>query len=190
MRTHEHPYGSIQNPLRDALESITGRRAPFKLVPRGSFSSSDPGVDADGLQSWVIQALPDIVGWSTGVGIIEAADTIVREAVLNGNIAPNPKEKQEASMADTADFELVSYSIALAHLKAEAHSSARIARIGWNGKNMWVVILWPGNAMDVSVHGGFAMQPCLALKTADGVMQPGWVPSQADQLTDDWVILP
>ena len=61
----------------------------------------------------------------------------------------------------------------------------KIAREGWNGKNMWVCMIHPGNA----AHRGFAMQPCLGLKTANGNMQPGWNASQADMLAEDWIVL-
>jgi len=65
-------------------------------------------------------------------------------------------------------------------------SGNRVARWGWNGKGMWLVYIHPGNAMHTSSAGGFAMQPCIGMKTADGKMQPGWLASQADMLADDW----
>lgn len=69
-------------------------------------------------------------------------------------------------------------------------AGSRVARAGWNGKNMWLVLIRAGNAMHVSPAGGFDMQDCVGMKTADNKMQPGWLASQADILSEDWVILP
>jgi hypothetical protein len=65
----------------------------------------------------------------------------------------------------------------------------RVARAGWNGKGMWLVLIMPGNAMHTSAAGAFDMQPCIGMKTAQGTMQPGWLASQADMLAEDWEIL-
>lgn len=61
----------------------------------------------------------------------------------------------------------------------------KVCRDGWNGKNMWICYIHPGNAM----HLGFDLQPCIGMKTADNKMQPGWLASQADMLSEDWNIL-
>lgn len=65
------------------------------------------------------------------------------------------------------------------------NEGSRVARAGWNGKGMWLCYINPGNAM----CKGFHMQPCIGMKTVDSKMQPGWVPSQQDMLTVDWVIV-
>jgi hypothetical protein len=82
-------------------------------------------------------------------------------------------------MEDTFDF-----GEAIRHLKA----GKRVARLGWNGKGMWLVLIHPGNAMHTSTAGKFDMQPCIGMKTAQGQMQPGWLASQADMLAEDWVL--
>lgn len=58
----------------------------------------------------------------------------------------------------------------------------RVYRDGWNGKAMWLCLINPGNAS----HLGYDMQPCIGMKTAGNVMQPGWLASQADMLAEDW----
>ncbi|OMF98192.1 DUF2829 domain-containing protein [Paenibacillus sp. FSL R7-0337] len=65
----------------------------------------------------------------------------------------------------------------------------RVARAGWNGKGMWLVLIMPGNAMHTSRHGGFPMQPCIGMKTVTNDMQPGWLASQADMLAEDWEVV-
>jgi hypothetical protein len=39
------------------------------------------------------------------------------------------------------------------------------------------------------MYQGYDMQDCIGMKTADGVMQPGWLASQADMLADDWEVV-
>lgn len=62
----------------------------------------------------------------------------------------------------------------------------RVAREGWNGKGMWIVLIPPGNAS----FRGYDMQPCIGMKTTQNTMQPGWLASQADMLADDWGRVP
>lgn len=66
----------------------------------------------------------------------------------------------------------------------------RVAREGWNGKGMWLMLIRSGNAMHTSSAGAFEMQDCIGMKTAANVMQPGWLANQADMLAEDWVVLP
>lgn len=72
----------------------------------------------------------------------------------------------------------------------------RIARHGWNGKGMYVfladVVGLHTNA-DISEFEGAAdgvyVAEVLVLRTAQGDMQPGWLASQSDMLSDDWYIV-
>ena len=66
---------------------------------------------------------------------------------------------------------------ALEELKAGQH----VAREGWNGKNQYVYMQ----------HFNFPhenLQPCFVLHNAQGLDQPGWVPSMGDMLAEDWVV--
>jgi hypothetical protein len=71
----------------------------------------------------------------------------------------------------------------------ELKNGNRVARAGWNGKGMWLVLIHPGNAMHTNSAGAFDMQPCIGMKTADHKMQPGWLASQADMLSEDWELV-
>jgi len=64
-------------------------------------------------------------------------------------------------------------------------AGGRVQRAGWNGKDMWICYVNPGNAC----YLGYDMLPCIAMKTADNLMQPGWLASQADMLSNDWCIV-
>ncbi|AGZ17815.1 hypothetical protein IME_EC2_24 [Enterobacteria phage IME_EC2] len=74
----------------------------------------------------------------------------------------------------------------------------KIARAGWNGANQFVIkaggytVNEPRPGSDYAkagITGEFTIAPHLDLKNAQGVMQPGWVPSQGDLFANDWTIL-
>jgi len=75
----------------------------------------------------------------------------------------------------------------------------KVARAGWNGKGMWIVLM-PALYLDAGVvnartvkHIGEGVdldsQPYIAMFTANKQWQPGWLASQADILSDDWCIV-
>ena len=87
-----------------------------------------------------------------------------------------------------------------------AKNGKKIARKGWNGKNMWVVLmpslsLPPFNSQEpgakvndrTAKHIGpdtpLNSQPYFVMWTAKAQWQPGWLASQADMLADDWGIV-
>ena len=79
----------------------------------------------------------------------------------------------------------------------------RIARQGWNGKDMWLSVsnlevntvpaerFWSKhNRAHALQNGGSAeVPPCVTLKNAKGQVQMGWLPSQEDLFANDWVVL-
>lgn len=75
-----------------------------------------------------------------------------------------------------------------------AKKGHRVARRGWNGKGMYVFL-----CEDVEFHteadigptqdGTVYVRDMLALRCADGSIQPGWLASQSDMLEEDWMIV-
>lgn len=89
----------------------------------------------------------------------------------------------------------------------------KVARTGWNGKDMYLYLLTEFDTYELvdpstakvkssqprSTHaaigfGGIVVttgmrhyEPCIVMKTAQGLHQPGWLASQADMLAEDWV---
>lgn len=61
----------------------------------------------------------------------------------------------------------------------------QVARSGWNGKKMYLTMILGGN----DTYHGYAVQDCIGMKTANALMQPGWLASQNDMLAEDWTIL-
>lgn len=102
----------------------------------------------------------------------------------------NSTEWRDKFVSDSCDF-----SNALKRVK----SGSRIARRGWNGKDMFVTYQ-PGYPDGVSINentqkalnlpAGTIVKflPYLMMKTVDGSCVP-WLASQTDILAEDWFIV-
>lgn len=73
------------------------------------------------------------------------------------------------------------FSLALVKVK----EGKKITRSGWNGANQFIFKV--GDKIDTV--GQYCFAPYLVLKNAQGIIQPGWIPSQGDLFADDWEIL-
>lgn len=96
MTTRRH---YVKDPFRQAMSSILGCAPPTKWVPVGTLHSMQLTDEAnDRLQWWVVSKLTERrlpkLFWSTGIGIIEAVDGIVTEAISNGNITITDAEEE------------------------------------------------------------------------------------------------
>lgn len=70
----------------------------------------------------------------------------------------------------------------------ELKNGKKVAREGWNGKGMWLILIDATlGIIDESI--GYPIQPCIAMKTADNKLQPGWNASQTDMLAEDWIVV-
>jgi len=80
----------------------------------------------------------------------------------------------------------------------------RIARQGWNGKNMFLFLLPAGTIPTKAIHDPalrevieteigfvetFEALASIRMFTADKKILTGWLASQTDMLSEDWVIL-
>lgn len=63
----------------------------------------------------------------------------------------------------------------------------KVARAGWNGKGMYVVLI-AGDAVTIA-GDHVSVSPCMGLKTPGNTMQPGWNASTPDVLAQDWEIV-
>ena len=68
---------------------------------------------------------------------------------------------------------------------------SKIARDGWNGKNMWLYLVpaneYPAQTKAAAMHFGpmVPYRAYIAMKTAQNDVVP-WVASQSDILAEDW----
>ena len=82
----------------------------------------------------------------------------------------------------------------------------KVARKGWNGKDMWLAYMsgmglspfstqGAGNKVNertaklIGEDASLVTLPYIAMWTADKKWQPGWLASQSDMLSSDWVII-
>lgn len=90
-----------------------------------------------------------------------------------------------------------------AALRALKHGE-RVARLGWNGKDMWLALSCDGSREVLAANfwapanrkwaeqqpNGTAMVlPSITMKTATGEILMGWLASQTDMLAEDWVVV-
>lgn len=92
----------------------------------------------------------------------------------------------------------MTFGDALYHLK----QGKKVARLGWNGKDQYVVAqahtttteaskIWnPHNKAHAEKLGGsIDVTPYCTLKTAQDTLAMGWIPSTGDLFAEDWVIM-
>lgn len=72
---------------------------------------------------------------------------------------------------------MFNFSEALQQLK----NGNKVARQGWNGKNMWINLQVPDEGSKMTL-------PYIYILTADGELVP-WLASQTDILADDWSVI-
>lgn len=134
-----------------------------------------------------------------GEMMASAGDWIIRG--VKGELYPCKPDIFEATYAPAAiGGSGLSFGEALDALKL----GARVCRAGWNGKGMWLAMsgvlggrrvdadkFWsPHNEAFARENGGSAtVLPCITMKTATGEIVMGWLASQPDMLTDDWMVV-
>lgn len=107
---------------------------------------------------------------------------------LNGYVSWQTIEQANAEFRQTGNFP---FGMAIEALKM----GHKVQRSGWNGKDMYLVILDPArdNLMTLSVScveatRELALQPFIVMKTVDNTYVP-WLASQTDMLSDDYSIV-
>ena len=115
--------------------------------------------------------------------------------------------KEIYELADNTAKQGFEFGVAIAQLKR----GYRVARKGWNGKNMWIALTQSlvfdaryekhGHAAKLLSdefqadlpHDGtenvIKILPHIDMRTTDGSMVVGWLASQTDMLANDWYIV-
>jgi len=111
-------------------------------------------------------------------------------------ISWSPKEQFDNAYKESGEM---SFGNAISYMKL----GYKVARKGWNGKNMWIAIsnnlnapleaekFWNPHAKQAAVENGgsIIVLPSIIMKTATNEILMGWLASQSDMLSEDWVIL-
>jgi len=115
-------------------------------------------------------------------------------------ISWSPMDVFEAAYKSLEDS--MTFGTAIAALK----TGHKVARAGWNGKDMWLVLMTGMTLPPFSTQGTdrkvndrtakwigedtpLVTLPYIAMWTADKKWLPGWLASQTDMLADDWMII-
>jgi len=111
---------------------------------------------------------------------------------LDGYISWSPlKQFDEAYRLTTG----MTFGLAIEAMK----KGLKVHRKGWNGKNMWLIMV-PSTPNKVPFMEGTPYRDAglvrptqidahIDMYTAKGTMQPGWLASQNDMLAEDWGII-
>lgn len=106
----------------------------------------------------------------------------------DGYVSWSPKAQFDGAYRETAGL---TFGLAIEALK----KGQRVARAGWNGKDMWLGLVLaydynPNSSSGMaSVYAlGFQKLPWIGMKTADNKFVP-WLASQTDVLAEDWLIV-
>lgn len=97
-----------------------------------------------------------------------------------GYVSWSPKAQFERAYRETNGLP---FGLAIEALK----QGRLVARQGWNGKNMWLRMIFEEEAHHFIRHA-VLLRPWIAMKTVDGTLVP-WTASQTDILADDWYIV-
>lgn len=114
---------------------------------------------------------------------------------------------EQVSWRSKAEFDSVSrqmngmtFGMALEAMKR----GRRAARMGWNGRGMWLSIPLADGPKDVPASdvcgrqneayarrngGKVKVMPYITMKSADGSVVVGWLASQTDMLAEDWYLI-
>lgn len=113
-----------------------------------------------------------------------------------GYVSWSPKEQFEAAYHPTT---AMPFGLAIEAMR----KGKKVARSGWNGKGMWITLscsdskmvkaedIWAPHNREFAIANGGEVQvdPYFTMKTAQGTIQSGWLASQPDMLSEDWMIV-
>lgn len=115
-----------------------------------------------------------------------------------GYISWSPKDVFEGAYQPVT---ALSFGHAIQALK----EGRKVARAGWNGKDMWLSmsggaqghtvghdLFWSKNNAEYAKtqpNGQAKVLPSITMKTATGEILMGWLASQTDMLADDWIVV-
>jgi hypothetical protein len=85
---------------------------------------------------------------------------------------------------DWRNNKMYDFSQALILMKGDR----KVARQGWNGKGMWIMLTHMGEAFEPFSKEVYPWLPFIVMKTVDDKFVP-WLASQTDILAEDWVVV-
>lgn len=170
-------YNARPDPQRDAHHATLHLTKSLGKIA-GELDRLDHG-DASG--SGVMTALADIVICAARVASQWPDFKIDLEEAVQQRIESKFPAQNVSAARQNIDQPEMSFAEVIVCLR-NSSAGRRMARIGWNGKGMWIELQSPDQHSKMT-------QPYLVLCTPDGGRVP-WTCSQTDVLAFDWVELP
>lgn len=154
--------------MRDAVAYFAFKRVAAVPMTRQAYNE---------LRGWTVPADEDPADEGF---LVEDLDQRSNVAGFRGYVSWSPKDVFERAYRPSGKM---SYGMALEAMK---HGEC-VARAGWNGKGMYVfyepdVLISVRNQPQPS-------DPVIVMWTAQGTFQAGWLVSQPDNLSNDWMIV-
>lgn len=108
------------------------------------------------------------------------------------NLAPKTSKERHvlASISDIKVSAGTNVGLSFGAAIEALERGERVMRAGWNGKNMWLILI-EADQYELTAWKYFnatEQLPFIAMKTADNKIVP-WLASQTDMLVKDWVIV-
>jgi hypothetical protein len=117
--------------------------------------------------------------------------------IEDGYMYTTSKDDKYPQYMSAADFESMcrpEESMAFGDALEAMKHGERVAREGWNGKDMYIFIACEPDFVTDADISAFDNQDVesgdvICMKTAQNTFQLGWLASQADMLAEDWYIV-
>lgn len=196
------PYQKGQAARQDAIAAPVARthRQDLELSVAHSLAASVGEQRCNGARigAEVRQAIDALIG-----AVPAAAPQVVGIPLRDDHRDEGPgmaAEVLDAVFAARGQRSVLDFGAALRALK----HGERVARRGWNGKDMWLALscdgsrevpaagFWaPANRKwaEQQPNGTAMVLPSITMKTATGEILMGWLASQTDMLAEDWMVL-
>lgn len=101
---------------------------------------------------------------------------------LDGYISWSPKDTFEEVYREMSGL---TFGMAIEAMR----KGCKVARAGWNGKGMWLMLVLAELADKVAFeYAALSALPWIGMKTADEKFVP-WLASQTDMLAEDWFVV-
>ncbi|MBK9440723.1 MAG: DUF2829 domain-containing protein [Comamonadaceae bacterium] len=144
-------------------------RAAYNQLRGWVLPEDESGADAGYLVEYIDGGKPNLDGY-------------------DGYVSWSPKAQFEGAYRETTGL---TFGLAIEAMK----KGAKVARVGWNGKGMWLRIFTPfadkqfhitEHEADPKYGDSGTLIPWIGMRTATNQFVP-WLASQTDMLADDWL---
>ncbi len=193
----------FNNLLVDKVVRHSARMGKYKTYILGPDGSKEGWDDSDRGDIWRFNFILFLESFtyedgSSPVRWVEVSYGELGQKLVQGNNQDRSIEDEQASLISESARKIYGDNYKGHQLKALQYcvhvgsfpwalnlikNGEKLTRRGWNGKGQYVFLV---QASCMGIPDNEELAPCLAMKTCSGLVQLGWLASQADMLADDW----